>query len=302
MRKTALMAGVLVAALAAVAAAQQKAQTRPEDESAIRQVVETFTKAYNSGDAKAIAALFLPEGEIVSEQGDVSQGQEAIERVFAEVFKAHAKSEIKVSIQSLRFLGPSVAMEDGVTTVIREPGQPAERSRYSVVHVKQDGTWRMASARDLPDEAASAEEEIKQLQWLIGEWVDESPDSLVLTSYRWADNHRSILCEFKLQVGGRPSMTGSQRIGWDPSAKTLHSWVFDSAGGSAEGVWTRNGSQWIVKMTGMTQDGKPASATNVLTQTAKDRMTWQSRDRIVGGEVLPNVEEITIVRKPPKPM
>ena len=160
----------------------------------------------------------------------------------------------------------------------------------------------MASARDLPDEAASAEEEIEQLQWLIGEWVDESPDALVLTSYRWADNHRSILCEFKLQVGGRPAMTGSQRIGWDPSAKMLHSWVFDSAGGSAEGVWTRNGNQWIVKMTGMTQDGKPASATSVLTQTAKDRMTWQSRDRIVGGEVLPNVEEITIVRKPPKPM
>ena len=55
-------------------------------------------------------------------------------------------------------------------------------------------------------------------------------------------------------------------------------------------------------MTGVTHDGKPASATNVLTRVAKDRMTWQSRDRIVGGELMPNVEEITIVRKPPKPM
>jgi uncharacterized protein (TIGR02246 family) len=296
------MAGVLVAALTAIASAQEKTQGRSEDETAIRQVVDMFAKAYNGGDAKAIAALFLPEGEIVNEQGDVSQGREAIERVFGEVFKAHAKSEIKVSIQSLRFLGPSVAMEDGVTTVIHEPGQPAERSRYTVVHVKQDGAWRMASARDLPDEAASAEEELKQLQWLIGDWVDESPSAMVVTSYRWGEGRRSLLSEFKVQIGGRPEMTGTQRIAWDPLLKKVRSWTFDSAGGFAEGVWTRDGDQWTVKSTGITPDGKPASATNVVTRTAKDRMTLRSRDRVVGGEKTPDIEEIPIVRKPPKPM
>ena len=30
-------------------------------------------------------------------------------------------------------------------------------------------------------------------------------------------------------------------------------------------------------------------------------MTWQSRDRVVGDEVLPNIDEIVIVRKPPQP-
>lgn len=54
-------------------------------------------------------------------------------------------------------------------------------------------------------------------------------------------------------------------------------------------------------MTGVTHDGKSATATNVLTRTAKDRMTWQSRDRVVGGEVMPNVGPFAIVRKPPKP-
>jgi hypothetical protein len=33
----------------------------------------------------------------------------------------------------------------------------------------------------------------------------------------------------------------------------------------------------------------------------KDRMTWQSRDRVVGDEVLPDSGEIPIVRKPPQP-
>ena len=38
-------------------------------------------------------------------------------------------------------------------------------------------------------------------------------------------------------------------------------------------------------MTGVTRDGKTASSTNVTTMVSKDRMTWQSRDRIVGDEV-----------------
>ena len=63
-----VMAGVLASVLAATAAAQQK-----DDEQAIRQVVGDFTKAYNGGDAKAIAALFLPDGEIVNEAGEASK-------------------------------------------------------------------------------------------------------------------------------------------------------------------------------------------------------------------------------------
>ena len=319
MHRTMVIAGVLVAALSAAAAAQQAkpnrqatsttagpqatppAQTRPDDEKAIRSAVETFTTAYNAGNAKTLAALFLANGELVNEEGESVQGQDAIERAFAGIFQAHPKSQIKVAIQSLRFVSDSLAIEDGTTAVTHASDQPVERNRYTVVHAKQDGKWRMASARDLPDEP-SGSEEIKQLAWMIGEWVDESPTALVITSYRWADEGRAILSEFKVQVGGRPAMTGTQRIGWDPLTRKLHSWAFDSESGAAEGVWTRNGNQWIVKMTGVTHDGKTASSTNVTTMVAKDRMTWQSRDRVVGDETRPNIEEIPIVRQPPKPI
>jgi hypothetical protein len=70
----------------------------------------------------------------------------------------------------------------------------------------------------------------------------------------------------------------------------------------AEGIWTRNGNQWLVKLSGVTGDGKPSSSTNVLTRATKDRMTWQSRDRVIGDDLMPNIEEISIVRKPPKPL
>ena len=92
------------------------------------------------------------------------QGQAAIQQVFAGIFQAHPKSQIKVSVQSIRFVSPTVAMEDGTTAVTHQPGEPAERNRYTVAHVKQDGQWRMASARDLPDEEGTAAEQSNSLR------------------------------------------------------------------------------------------------------------------------------------------
>ena len=249
MRTTAIMAAALIAALTATTASAKAAsaeQSRADDEKAIRLDVDAFTKASNAHDAKALAALFAPDGELVNEEGHAVQGREAIQRTFAAMFQTHPKLHIGVSVQSIRFVDPSVAIEDGATTIVNASGEGTEHNRYTVVRVKQDGKWQMASARDLPDEEGSAGEQLEQLGWLIGEWVDESPTALVITSYRWDGDRTSISSEFKIQIGGRPAMMGSQRIGWDPTTKKLHSWVFDSEGGFAEGVWTRHGNQWIV--------------------------------------------------------
>ena len=212
------------------------------------------------------------------------------------------RGKIEISIKSIRFVTPVIAIEDGTSTVTHEANEPPERDRYMVIHVKQDGKWIMASARDLADEESSGQDQLQQLAWLIGDWVDESPDAMVVTSYRWTDNHQFILGDFTVQIGGNPAMTGSQRFGWDPLAKQIRCWVFDSQGGFAEGTWMREGNRWIVKMNGVTREGKPASSTNITTMLSKDRMTWQSRDRLIGGEKMPDIEEVPIVHKPPKPL
>jgi uncharacterized protein (TIGR02246 family) len=272
-----------------------------QNENAIRLAAEAFAKAYNTGDAKGIAGLFVADGEIVSEEGQSTQGRDGIEQVFAGLFKEHPKTRMDLAIDSIRFIGSDMAVEEGMATVTHEPDEPAEHSPYSVVYTRRDGKWLTASARDLPDDTPTPEEQLKQLRWMIGQWVDESPEAVVMTSYRWSDNQCYILSEFKVQVGGRPLMTGTQRIGWDPLAKTIRSWVFDSEGGFGEGIWTREGNHWIVKMTGVTREGKIASATNITTRVSKDRMTWQQRDRIVGGEQTPDIAETPITRQPPPP-
>lgn len=271
-------------------------------EGPLRAVAVAYAKAYNAHDAKAIAGMFTPDAQIVDEAGDAIQGRDAIEQVFAEVFREFPEACTSIAIKSIRFLNPNLAVEDGTASVVLVPGEPSEASDYTVAHVKQDGKWLMVSAHDLSSEGAPASEHLKQLGWLIGEWVDESPESLIITDYRWDENHNFVLSDFSIKVAGRPVMSGSQRIGWDPLAKVIRSWIFDSEGGFAEGVYSRDGDRWIIKVTGVTRDGQPASATNVITRASKDRLTWQSRDRMIGGEPGADIGEVTVVRTPPKPM
>jgi hypothetical protein len=108
------------------------------------------------------------------------------------------------------------------------------------------------------------------------------------------------LQEFKLQLNGRNAMNVSQRIGWDPVAKRIHSWVFDSEGGYGESAWTREGDAWIIKATGVRPDGTTASATNMLMPAGTDGYIWRSADRIVGDERQAPTE-VKVVRKPPQP-
>ncbi|MCC6125254.1 MAG: SgcJ/EcaC family oxidoreductase [Pirellulales bacterium] len=275
--------------------------SRPEDEKAIRQLAGQFAKAYNAGDAQAAAKLFAPEAEIVDAEGRSMQGRERLRDIFAGNFREHPQTQIEIDIVSLRFIGPTTAVADGTNTVVHAPGEAALRNRCEIVYLKQDGGWRIGSARDLSDEPPSGEEQLRQLDWLVGEWIDESPDSLIVTSYRWSENRQFLLGEIQVQIKGRPAMSGTQRLGWDPAEQKIRSWIFDSEGGFGEGLWTRDGNRWIVKMSGVDREGKTASSTNVTTMVGKDRMTWQSRDRIVGDEVVPDSEEIHVVRKPPQP-
>ncbi len=288
------------AAAAPATKAPPAKSSREADEKAIRLVAADFAKHYNAHDAKALAGLFTADAEIVDEAGIATQGRAQIEESFAAIFEDNPDSQIEVNVKSIRLLGPSVAIEDGTTTTVHDPAETPERNRYTVVHIKQDGNWLMASARDLADEPLEAEK-LKELAWMIGEWVDESPDALIRTSTHWADNQHFLLSEFTIHVAGRPLMQGTQRIGWDPLAKIIRSWVFDSEGGFAEGTYSHDGDRWIVKLSGVTRDGKVASATNITTVIGKDRFVWESHDRSVGGEAQPDLDPVSVVRKPPNP-
>lgn len=270
---------------------------------AIRDVVGAFVTAYNARDAKAIASQFAEDGRIVGPDGSITEGRPAIERRYREAFESDPDAKIEVTSEAVRLLAPDVALEQG-RAAIRSGGATAKSGRYHALYVRRDGRWLQSSVYDLPDEPAKVTpaDRVKELEWLLGEWVDEGDGTVAHTTCRWDEAKAFLIRDFEVKVGGRGVLSGTQRIGWDPSTDQFRSWVFDSQGGFSEGRWTRDGDRWVIKNEGVVPDGRVVTATNVLTREGKDRTRWSTTDRTLGGEALEDDAEVVLVRKPPKPM
>jgi uncharacterized protein (TIGR02246 family) len=269
----------------------------------VQSVIQEFAQAFNKHDVKAVSELFTSQGEITNQAGQVTRGRDAIRETFEKLFIAHTAVKIRFEVQSLRWVSPELAIEEGVSIMSHATDDEVapHRDRYTVTRTKVEDKWLIATARDWAEAPPTGLEQLQQLDWLAGEWVDENGDTLVHTAYHWSADKHYLLSEYSVQSQGKPAVQGTQRIGWDPRYQKLHSWTFDTAGGFNEGLWSRSGDQWVVKITGVAADGRSRSATNILTRLSKDHATYQSRDRVVGGDVMPDLNEVPIVRKPPQP-
>jgi uncharacterized protein (TIGR02246 family) len=278
------------------------------DEAAIRALVVEFTRAFNAGDAKAVAALFTEGARIATEGGRAVEGRPAVEALFASSFEAAPGQTIVIRTESLRLLGQDAALEEGTATITdpnAEGDGRTETLRYSAAYVKKDGKWLQDSIHDYrtPDAYTekTAHDHLKDLEWLVGEWMDEDDEAEVRTSCDWSEVRSYLIRNYKVRIQGRVEMSGVQRIGWDPRLKQFRSWVFDSEGGFSEGLWSRDGDRWIIKTSGVLKDGRSVTATNVLTRVDRDALRWGSIDRTLGGVALPDAEDTVLVRKPPAP-
>ncbi|MFO1092407.1 MAG: SgcJ/EcaC family oxidoreductase [Planctomycetaceae bacterium] len=269
------------------------------EEESVRQAAIQFVEAYNAHNAKALAGLFGPQARMEDEDGEVIEGRQAIEQAYAEEFAESPKTSISLDVGSLKFLTPDVAVEEGAVEIFPDGETLTARSHYLAVHLKKDGAWRIISSRSVAREVISNYDRLRELEFLIGEWIDEGNDSVVEYTARWDDNKSYLLSEFQVIEDGEITMKGSQRIGWDPQAKTIRSWVFDSNGGFGEGLWQFVDGAWQARATGVSADGQSSTATRTYTQIDHDHIVVGTRDRIVDGEKLPDLE-ITLTRRPPE--
>src|SRR5262249_39396980 len=150
-----------------------------------------------------------------------------IEQALGRFFSENPGAQLEMNVESIRMVGPDVALEDGTTTVTL-PGAPAaSHCRFVAVHSKSDGAWLLASVREhAPKGQRPHREELMQLEWLVGEWIDEADESLVAFSCLPVDDGNYLLREFTVTVGGQKVMSGSQRIGFDPLTGRLRAWTF----------------------------------------------------------------------------
>jgi uncharacterized protein (TIGR02246 family) len=274
---------------------------RPEEEKAIRAVAEAFTGAYNAGDAKAVAALYTEDAEFIDEYGGLIQGRPLIQDFYSAIFQERPGVAIEIALDSLRFLGPDVAKEEGQTRLKPSGGQPATVRRYTVLFVKKEGRWSYSSVREEHETALAHHERLKNLEWMVGEWLDQSSDSTVHVSCRWSEDKNFLLRDFTIHVQGQRVMTVSQRIGWDPLTRQIKSWFFDSEGGYGDALWVHKGGEWVIKSTGVLPDGQTATATNMLVRIGPNKASWKSTERTLGGQSVPDSAEYIMVRRLPPP-
>jgi uncharacterized protein (TIGR02246 family) len=277
--------------------AEQSAGT-PEDKAAIAKNAEAFIEAFHKGDAKALAAFWIPDGDYTDQGGKHWKGREAIEKAFQGMFADSKDLNLRIDSMSLRFVTPDVAIEDGTTAVLHPDGEPPSRARYTIVHVKKDGQWLLNSVRDAPFTPATNYEHLRVLEWAIGDWADEGEKGEVgRIAFSWSENQNFIVSTFATTFKNITIHSGTQWIGWDPDTKQIRSWSFQGNGTFGEGSWTREGdNKWIITTRATTRDGTKVVATNVVTRIDADTITWQSRDRAVDGKPTPDSKEIKMKR------
>lgn len=276
----------------------QDAPRHAADEAAIRSAARSYVEAFNRGDAAVVAAHWIEDGELLPPSRQRFQGRETIQKGFADYFSENPGVRMRVSIASIRFVKPDQAMEQGTARVLRT-GEPPTETSYVATHVKQGGVWKLKVIREAAaaGEAPSHYGRLRELEWMIGKWVDRDENSTIETVCEWTKNRNFITRSFTVSIKDRIEIEGTQVVGWDPTAQSIRSWMFDSEGGFGEALWSHKGNRWIIKASRTLNGGEKASAVNILTYVDRNTFRWQSIGREIDGELLPNIDEVTVVRK-----
>jgi uncharacterized protein (TIGR02246 family) len=265
--------------------------SRADDEAAIRKATADFIKAVEAGDAKSVAEFWTKDGEYISDDGTTIRGRFAIETAYAKAFAKKKNAKVEISAESIRFPSKDTAVEEGTAKSYKGDSEQATTSRYSVLHVREDGRWLMALLREWADEGVS----LRDLEWLIGTWEAKTDGADVRTTYKWDAKKNSIHCQITIKGADR-NVSATQIILKDPRTGQFRSWLFDDDGGFGDGEWTRDGKRWVIEASGVQADGGELTARNILTPVDKDTFVWQSTERTLDDEELPNIPPVKVTR------
>jgi uncharacterized protein (TIGR02246 family) len=289
--------GLIVSSILMVSGVSaENARTSP-DEIAIRKSIESYVAAYNRGDASAAASHWSREGSYLTRKGQVFKGPDKIRPALGKFLDENKGIQVKVAVFDVQLQSADRAISKGFA-VFRRPGEEGEDVLFAATLVKEDGTWKILKVEEEESPVPlSTIARLGGLEWLIGDWVDKDESGSVETSFRWTKNYAFLSGMFRVTVGDRIDLEGTQVIGWDPVAKKIRSWIFDTKAGFGEGVWSREGNRWTVKVKSILSTGQKASSINIYTYLSPNSFTWQSVSREVDGELLPDTDEVTVVRK-----
>ena len=141
--------GTLLGPLVLVSALQAN---QAADEATIRANAAKYVEAYNRRDSKTMASMWSPDAVYTDgSTGENAVGRDAIQKQLDHMFAGAEDVKLKIDIDSIDFISPNVAVEKGSAEVTYAK-HPTEKSEYTAVHVKRDGTWMLDRVTDVDDD------------------------------------------------------------------------------------------------------------------------------------------------------
>ena len=176
-------------------------------------------------------------------------------------------------------------------------------NKTTIVLVRSGDNWQIEGVKEKLDMPVSFEH-LKTLEWLAGSWSTQAPSGAepdkagqisINITYQWTAN-KSFLTRTLNTLAQQLDLQGTEVIGWDPQAKLIRSWLFESTGGFTESTWRPEGKKWIIEIKGVLAGGETIGSITTLTKVDDNTLTFQSQKRMRGGKPQPDIAPITIHR------
>jgi uncharacterized protein (TIGR02246 family) len=296
MMKTLLKA---LSALVILSACNNANEDHESDRAAIQEKIVTYAEAYRQRDANALAKFWSEDGFYKSpETGTLIVGREAIARQFEKMFaQAEDDFDLKLNVLEIDFPEENKAVERG-TAIVTIGGEPPTASDYTATHVKEGDRWLLESVSEIDHQEKTAPpEQLNELSWMIGRWVDTKDHITIETDCDWTLDNHFIKSFFTIYSHDQRRLCGVHYIGMDPKTNQLLSWVFDSDGGYGTGIWSRSGNQWSLELTSTLADGRQASSVYLYKLIDSNTYKLSSTSRAIDGLILPNLKGMVVKRK-----
>jgi uncharacterized protein (TIGR02246 family) len=114
-------------------------------------LVQEYISAWNKGDAKALAALYVDNAIRTGTPGQVVAGKQAIEQYYATGFAGALKgSTLTITPGRTQSISPDVRAQEGTWRISGAKEGP-DRGHYLNTIVRQGGTWRIAVIASTPE-------------------------------------------------------------------------------------------------------------------------------------------------------
>ncbi|MCC6124043.1 MAG: hypothetical protein IT426_03705 [Pirellulales bacterium] len=259
---------------------------------------QSYSRTFASGNAEALSAHWKSDGEIVDAEGMRTLGRAAIEKTFADFFANNRGSKITIELLSAKPEGEDVIVAEILPKIDPPISKSICQAGAMAVLVKDaGGKWLIEGVRE-KDPLPASYGHLKQLEWMVGDWAvnAKKAENVIFSVHcHWTENKSFLICMYTakhLDVVRH----GTQVIGWDAKEKKIRSWMFDSNGGFAGGLWEKTGNRWKIDMSGLSPEGEIVKGTQILAAVDADTFSFESTNRSKGGEKTADVPLLEMQR------